>query len=346
MRTAETLAYLGGMVDGDGYLKITKSPPRRRGGNPYYGITVGLQQLMPGEAVRLFAATFEGRVMPPTSLPGRRPMSRCEVHARKAEAAVRRLVPYLVVKKSQALLLLEVARIRRAGNIGVREYFERLERLRRVLSRLHEGRWTCPTLPLPVHGSLSGYDRLGPPELGWTQDQVHAYLAGIMDSDGSFRVEKRQVRGMLHPHYRINIRCAQVAPSAAIDLLATTFGGRPGVRRAERPHARALATWSLHDRAAVPAIRRLLPHLIVKSDEAWLLVELRWLKAEGKKATTNWEHPNRWHNRVKMRKRCYSLAQVASFERIYRKIQSLHAGKGFEPVRSARPHVGTDPDGT
>lgn len=170
--------------------------------------------------------------------------------------------------------------------------------------------------------------------------KVLAYLAGVMDSDGNFRVEKKRIPDMLGPHYRINVRCAQVMRSPAVELLAKTFGGRLGVRRSRRPNHKDLLSWSLHDKSAVHALVALLPHLIVKLPEAYLLLELRRLKAQGKKGLTRWEHPNRWRDSVKMQKRCYTSDQNAEFERIHRAVQAMHAG-GSPPGRLAR--TGADP---
>ena len=120
------------------------------------------------------------------------------------------------------------------------------------------------------------------------REQLLSYLAGIIDSDGNLRIEKRRVKRMIGPHYRINIRCGQVLPSPAVELLAGTFGGRVGLRKSHRPNHRDLATWSLHDKSAEPAIRALLPYLVVKKTEALYLLELRRLKAQGKQGTTEW----------------------------------------------------------
>ncbi len=49
-------------MDGDGYFKVTKSYRRPGTGNPYYGITVGVQQLWPGTAVRLFAMILDAEM--------------------------------------------------------------------------------------------------------------------------------------------------------------------------------------------------------------------------------------------------------------------------------------------
>jgi len=213
----DVLAYLAGMMDGDGYFKVTKSYRWGRSGNPYYGISIGVQQLWPGEAVRLFAVTFGGEAKP-WILPSGRTIARCEIHTRKAGSAVRRLLPYLLVKKEQALLLLEVAALMQRTSNGSSERNDGLEAIRQAILSLHEVASRSALGSLPITQCARGYERLGPAELGWTRNQILAYLAGTMDSDGSFRVEKRRVRGMLGPHYRICIRCAQVirlrAPSS------------------------------------------------------------------------------------------------------------------------------------
>ena len=265
---------------------------------------------------------------------------------RKPNAAARRLPPYVGEKKNRALGLRDAGRTRREPHGLPRDRSEQLEPTRQLLLALHDGQPKELKPSGRADDALRGYVRLGPPELGWAQSQVHAYLAGIMDSDGSFRIERRRVRDMLHPHYRLNLRCAQVAPSRAIDLLAETFGGNVGFRVDGRPNTRRLATWSLHDKSAVPALKSLLPHLVVKKTEARFLLELRRLKEEGKKGTTEWVHSNRWHDRVTMRKRCYTDDQVIAFERIHRAVQCLHSGTTLDlgprppdPKEAARPEI-------
>ncbi len=324
MHPDDVLAYLAGMMDGDGYFKVTKSYRWGRSGNPYYGISIGVQQLWPGEAVRLFAVTFGGEAKP-WILPSGRTIARCEIHTRKAGSAVRRLLPYLLVKKEQALLLLEVAPLMQRTANGSSERNDGLEAIRQAILSLHEVASRSALGSLPITQCARGYERLGPAELGWTRNQILAYLAGTMDSDGSFRVEKRRVRGMLGPHYRICIRCAQVIPSGAVELLANTFGGHLAMRQDKRPHSRNLVSWSLHDRTAVSAIVALLPFLVVKEAEALLLLELRRLKAQGKKGLTVWKHANRWRDSVKMRKRCYTAEQLVKFERIFQTLQTMHS---------------------
>ncbi len=321
------MAYLAGILDGDGYMKLTPSYRTSGTSHPYYAAVVGLQQLCPSEAVKLFAAAFGGRIRA-DSTTGGRAIWRCEIMGETAAAALRRLLPFLILKRRQAILLLEVVRQRphRRGRANPKDPFhEKVKTIRRGLLSLHDGTWQDSDEDRLVSPLWDGYAELCPKVLGWSQQQLAAYLAGIMDSDGNFRVEKRRVRDMVGPHYRISLRCAQVLPSPAVDLLGKVFGGRPVLKRSKRPGHRDLVSWSLHDRKAVAAIRALLPHLRVKWAEACLLLELRRLKARGKEGLTVWVHRTRWQRPITMRKRYYTPDQVAQFERIRQAVASLHS---------------------
>src|SRR3972149_2824201 len=254
MREVIRYAYLAGLIDGDGYLKITKT---QRNGRAQYAIQIGIQQLWPGEAVHRFAEAFGGRMLKPMAWPGHRLMARCEVHARMAEAALKSLLPHLLVKRKQAQPLVEFNSMKAAPKQGFVTYSfqhrwgfpvtahrksfspEQLEEMDRVRVRLlapHEGREGPGSgVEVPMTPEKKAQDR-------WTREETLAYLAGIMDSDGNFRIEKKRVPEMLSPHYRINIRAAQVTPSPAIELLAKTFGGKMAIRRSRQPNHRDLVS--------------------------------------------------------------------------------------------------------
>jgi len=208
----------------------------------------------------------------------------------------------------------------------------RMESLRQDLLALHAGACGADGRPVPLPPWANGLEHLSPEGLGWTQRELRAYLAGVIDSDGNLRVEKKQVRDMIGPHDRINIRCAQVIPSPAVELLARTFSGSLSLKKSGSPNHRDLIAWSLRDRSAVPALKALLPYLRVKRNQAHLLLELRRLKTGSKQGLTEWVHKNRWQRPILMRKRCYTPAQVAEFERIRMAVQALHAaGTGAAP---------------
>lgn len=329
MNGALVLAYLGGLVDGDGYFKITanyRTPGIR---HPYYATVAGLAQMWPGPAVRLFAETFGGSAKEVPTARGTA-MTRCELRGAAAEGAAHRLLPFLLIKREQAMLFLEASRVRpkRHGRTPPWEGgHEQVRRIKDALASIQQGLWNQSSMRLPLSEPWAGLDRLAPKQLGWTRAETCAYLAGIMDSDGNFRIYRQHARGMRWLHYRLNIRCAQVEPSPAVELLASTFGGRVAVKKSKRPDLRNLATWDLHDKAAVPAIEALLPYLRVKWTDACLLLELRDLKSRKKDDLTVWEHRTRWPHNSTMRKRSYSAAQVEQFERVRKALLALHASK-------------------
>ena len=328
MSHASVLAYLGGLVDGDGYFKITGNYRTRRTEHPYYANVLGLAQLWPGPAVRIFADALGGEVKQVVTQHGRR-MARCELRGKVAESAARRLAPFLLVRRSQALLFLEALRLRpkRHGRtLPTERGHKEVDKVAQALVSVQRGLWDSSVEHLPLAAPVHGYGSLTPAELGWTRQETISYLAGVMDSDGNFRIYRQHVPEMRWPHYRINIRCAQVMPSPAIELLSQTFGGRISTRRERRQNCRDLTSWNLHDKAAAPAIEALLPSLRVKWVDACLLLELRHLKSLAKEDLTEWEHRTRWQRPIKMRKRSYSSRQVAEFERVRRTLLALHGG--------------------
>ncbi len=130
--------------------------------------------------------------------------------------------------------------------------------------------------------------------------------------------------------YRISIRCAQVEPSPAAELLAKRYGRSASMARM------AARSYRLHETRSLQFGRfdffevKQPPKVLEKRAEAYLQLDLRRLKAEDKRGMTEWRHANRWRDSVRMRKRCYAPDQVAKFEQIHRAVQALHSNRGFE----------------
>src|SRR5207249_10522008 len=146
MPPGEVLAYLAGIVDGDGYFKVSRTYRTSGTVHPYYATTVGVSQLWPGEAVRTFATVFEGVIMDPKKISVGRLMARCEIRGSKAESAARRLLPFLQLKREQAILLREIGRLRPRRRLRVRERGAAcvlMEGVRQALRSSHDG--TRPT---------------------------------------------------------------------------------------------------------------------------------------------------------------------------------------------------------
>lgn len=100
-----TLAYLAGMIDGDGYITITRST---RGGKDYFGAQVGIAGTR-REPHDLAASLFGGKVSryQPAN-PEHRAQFQWQRMGKAAVPIIEGILPFLLIKKEHALLALEL----------------------------------------------------------------------------------------------------------------------------------------------------------------------------------------------------------------------------------------------
>jgi hypothetical protein len=118
-----------------------------------------------------------------------------------------------------------------------------------------------------------------------TKNEILAYLAGAMDSDGSFGIRRKtysmRTRGDLSPGYSERVGLKQVTPEVP-QLLKETFGGGVGVSKPGTKNSRPLWHWGATDRIAADAAKALLPFLRIKKRQVELLLELRSTKDDSR----------------------------------------------------------------
>jgi hypothetical protein len=112
MSKKETLIYLAGCLDCDGYISIKKSTyamrVRKDATNPVYSEKIGFVQVKP-EIPNLFKELFGGMVRACKSRhENRKDIYRWQCTDNQAAEAVKALYPYLRIKKQQATSLLEL----------------------------------------------------------------------------------------------------------------------------------------------------------------------------------------------------------------------------------------------
>lgn len=107
--------------------------------------------------------------------------------------------------------------------------------------------------------------------------ELLAYLAGCMDSDGSFMIRRDQ-RAMRQksrtPTHVAMIALRQVTPQVP-ELLHETFGGHLGITRPTAMNGRVLIGWHTTATKAAVACHLLLPYLRIKASQAELLIALQ-----------------------------------------------------------------------
>lgn len=117
---------------------------------------------------------------------------------------------------------------------------------------------------------------------------VHAYLAGIVDADGTIGIKRstyamRVTRDCEQATYSERICVKQVEPHA-IDALHGAFGGYRFTAKASALRGKPLHGWQVTDRKAGVALRALLPFLRIKRMQAENCLALRAVKERSKRA--------------------------------------------------------------
>jgi hypothetical protein len=117
---------------------------------------------------------------------------------------------------------------------------------------------------------------------------VLAYLAGVIDSDGSITVKyakTRESKGFA-PDFAEYITITQVNPEA-IELLYKFFNGSNiTTKKGGSAKSRPLYRWNASNRSAVQVIKALLPYLRIKRRQADIVLRLRTIKQRGRNANT------------------------------------------------------------
>lgn len=116
---SEILAYLAGIVDGEGYIGIKKTKPhteKNGAKSPSYHERIQIR-MTDEDAIRLLAETLGGWYYKekPGHHQSRLPLYCYAVSDKKASEIINKLLPWLRVKKRDALLVLEL-RARKNAN--------------------------------------------------------------------------------------------------------------------------------------------------------------------------------------------------------------------------------------
>lgn len=113
------LAYAAGVIDSDGYIGVKRSDYAARvlgeGSQAVYAARVMVKQVTP-QAVEMFHEMFGGALMAAEpSLAKRRPLITWEAHSAAAGVVCRAVLPYLRIKREQAVNAIEVCAINAEG---------------------------------------------------------------------------------------------------------------------------------------------------------------------------------------------------------------------------------------
>ena len=121
MRKNELIAYLAGLVDGEGYVGIKKTNSRKDCRNPQYHERIQIR-MTEESAIKLFKETFGGNYYHESmhSKYSKRPLYCYQASDKLAADTIKKLLPFLTIKKPQALAILELRKSKNDPNSRLR----------------------------------------------------------------------------------------------------------------------------------------------------------------------------------------------------------------------------------
>lgn len=150
-----------------------------------------------------------------------------------------------------------------------------------------------------------------------------AYCAGLFDGESCIRIKKSKAyrcQGRATPGYHACVMIHMVEESA-IKFVAELLGGWYYLEKAIAAQGRPLYKWSASNLKAEVILRKLLPFLRVKRQQAELVLQLRDLQKDGKRHRTKIvgyrDFPNQHGTVRRVPNLAFSDEYVAECERLY-----------------------------
>ena len=110
------------------------------------------------------------------------------------------------------------------------------------------------------------------------EDKPHAaYVAGIIDGEGSLTIGVNKQRSWKSPHYQVEIFVTMTCQST-IEALHTFHPGASGSQYKNHPKWKEQFRWIVCGRSALAVLLQVLPYLICKKRQAELLIEMQQSK--------------------------------------------------------------------
>ena len=294
---SDLLAYFAGLIDGDGCIRIKKSVGKQMVNKAYRAV---LQVKMINEDVIKFLATTLGgtyRPTRPSSINGRQ-LYYWSVGDAKAESILKDIMPYLGIKKEQAETVIKLRDLqKKSRQFRTKDYKEfdlpsLYGKSHKVKTKILSDEYimACETLYqrcANLNSSVCNQD-ISDIYSNYTTKHRFAYIAGIIDAEGSLMIKKRYPKsaGHVSPSYMVEILIGMSDPQPLIFVMNQMHRNGCYYQREDLKSGKPYYCYRAQNQIAENLIRQILPYLIVKKEQAELLLEFRELQSKSQNYRT------------------------------------------------------------
>jgi hypothetical protein len=262
------LAYIAGVLDGDGSFSLIKSSPRTLSRSPLYTPMIQLANVS-RKLIDLFNDEFGGYVNTRKAYIADDGHARQECHAWKIKGVdgclqfIESISQYLVIKKDRAEFLRNyiVAHpfIRGSNKLNDEELFKREKA---YLAMLRYNQLPCTSCQLNKNKQFDS-----------TDEQFWSYIAGLMDTDGSFSI-KREDKKRKNMTYIPVILLTMTDCRAIYSLMNNFVGGNLYIAKAKTAKNGFCYRFMITSKdKCAKFLRNIIPYLQVKHDQANVLLK-------------------------------------------------------------------------
>ena len=262
-KNINNLCYLAGYIDGDGCFYLGKTIQNSKGIIVYeYSIQV---LSVKKESVYFFAECFGGYIRQKAQRPGHKIPYQWTIKTRKCFEVARDIYPFLTDKyKSCALFIEFEAYIVRNDFKVVHE--DTIKQRDNIIKSIREEKHMNDFVTEDAINLLKEIK----PTIEPTEEHF-CYLAGLIDSEGCFRIKKWQPKGKPNKVYTINLEIGNTR-LPIFNWLMDRFGGNISFIK-PKPSKRPAAIWSISSSALFRIVNNIYPFLKVKKAVCEKIIE-------------------------------------------------------------------------
>lgn len=257
-----TYAYTAGYLDGDGCFYLGKTIQKKKNVVVYeYHIAV---VSVKRESLEFFVKNFGGNIAEkPLRINHKQPFC-WTIKTSKAINLALFVGPYLIDKKIACNLFIQMGSLIKQGGYGPSP--ELIQMRDNIIKQIREDRHMNDFVTRECIEAIKERETIKP------MAEDYAYLAGLIDAEGCFRIKRSKPKNKPNPVYHITLEIGNTK-LPIFPWLVARFGGTVCFIQPKREKSKAVGMWSIHALTLSKIIPEILPLLICKKAAAQKVME-------------------------------------------------------------------------